>query len=243
MFERCPKCSHQPLPADQALPAACPGCGVILAKVRDEAPLAHRVLDEADEEREGPLLLRVPDTCSTAGVTARAALWLAFAVWAAVMIRLDVRTGEFNEAFLHRPLLVFHEAGHVIFGPFGEWMTIFGGTAGQLLMPAIMAGALLWTNRDPFGASIGLWLLGVSLLDVAPYVYDALHPQLVLLNGSTGEDGGHDWIFLLETMNARQRSQGLGLAVHHVGVAVIALALAWGALLLALQWRHRTDTG
>lgn len=28
----CPKCGHAPLPADQALPAACPACGIVLAK-------------------------------------------------------------------------------------------------------------------------------------------------------------------------------------------------------------------
>ena len=28
----CPKCAHTSLPLDQALPAACPACGLILAK-------------------------------------------------------------------------------------------------------------------------------------------------------------------------------------------------------------------
>src|SRR5690606_10331935 len=32
-YDRCPKCAHAPMPAQQALPAACPGCGIILAKV------------------------------------------------------------------------------------------------------------------------------------------------------------------------------------------------------------------
>ena len=32
-FAQCPKCTHAPLPQDQSLPAACPGCGVILAKI------------------------------------------------------------------------------------------------------------------------------------------------------------------------------------------------------------------
>jgi predicted nucleic acid-binding Zn-ribbon protein len=46
MFTLCPKCGHSPLPADQALPAACPACGVILAKVA----LAQKVaLDDVDE--------------------------------------------------------------------------------------------------------------------------------------------------------------------------------------------------
>ncbi len=33
MFTQCPKYGHTPLPHDQASPAACPACGVILAKV------------------------------------------------------------------------------------------------------------------------------------------------------------------------------------------------------------------
>ena len=100
---------------------------------------------------------------------------------------MDYRVGEMGESFLHRPLLVFHEAGHIVFMAFGEWMTILGGTLGQLLMPILLAGALLLKNRDPFGAAVGLWLFGVSVLDVAPYMYDALHPQLMLLSGTTGE--------------------------------------------------------
>ncbi|MDB5812522.1 MAG: hypothetical protein JWN94_4644, partial [Betaproteobacteria bacterium] len=28
----CPKCGHAPLPADQSSPAACPACGIVLAK-------------------------------------------------------------------------------------------------------------------------------------------------------------------------------------------------------------------
>ena len=32
---------------------------------------------------------------------------------------------------------------------------------------------MLRKNRDPFGAAIALWLFGVSMLDVAPYMYDA----------------------------------------------------------------------
>jgi hypothetical protein len=31
-YPGCPKCGHAPLPADQSLPAACPACGIVLAK-------------------------------------------------------------------------------------------------------------------------------------------------------------------------------------------------------------------
>src|SRR4051812_48340316 len=119
-----------------------------------------------DSDSTDSLLLRVPDQVDAQRFWLRVALWLGFAAWGMVLMRLDVRTGEMGESFLHRPLLVFHEAGHVLFMPFGEWMTVMGGTLGQVLMPAIMGLALLLKNRDPFGASIGLWLLGVSVMDV-----------------------------------------------------------------------------
>lgn len=43
MFTICPKCGNSQLPTNQALPAACPACGVILAKV------AQSMRDAGDE--------------------------------------------------------------------------------------------------------------------------------------------------------------------------------------------------
>ena len=102
-------------------------------------------------------------------------------------------------------------------------------------MPAILCGALLLKNRDPFGASIGLWLVGISLVDLAPYMYDSLHPQLTLLSGGTGEEGGHDWIYLFSSMGLLAKSQVIGALAHKVGALIVALALAWGGRVLWLQ--------
>ena len=241
MHIRCPKCGHAPLPADQALPAACPGCGVILAKL-GHVPVRKPRREDAAQEAHGEgwraLLLRVPERVDVTAFWLRAALLAAFAVWGAVLIAQDVRTGEFASSFLHRPLLVFHEAGHVVFAFLGHWMMVAGGTLGQLLMPLLLAGALLLKNRDPFGAAIGLWLLGVSLLDVAPYAYDALEPELMLLSGGTGEEGGHDWIFLLSSLGWLAKSQLIGGIVHKLGAAVVLVALAWGGWVLRLQHAH-----
>src|SRR5262249_2787460 len=107
-----------------------------------------------------------------------------------------------------------HEAGHVIFRPFGEFVITLGGTLGQLLVPAVLSAALLLKNRDPFGSSIGLWFMGVSLLDISPYVFAALNPKLVLLTGTPGEDGPHDWIYILEAVGLRNQAQLLGTLVH-----------------------------
>src|SRR6185369_9061854 len=81
---------------------------------------------------------------------------------------------------LHLPNLVFHEAGHVIFGFFGRFLTVLGGSLFQVLLPLGLAFAFLRQN-DPFGAAVCTWWAGQNVLDVAPYIADARALQLVLL--------------------------------------------------------------
>ena len=237
MFDRCPKCNHAPLPADQAWPAECPGCGVILARVGQPAPVRSQPVDA---EPAGPRswLWHVPEQVDVTAFWIRVGLLLAFALWGFVLCRLDYTTGDIGESFIHRPLLVFHEAGHVIFRLFGRWMTVLGGSLFQVLFPGILAGALLWKKRDPFGAAIGLWLVGISICDVAPYMYDAWEPVLPLLGGGTGADSFHDWIYLFDSMNLLHRAQRIGGIAHAVGTGVVMLALAWAASVLWLQRRR-----
>ena len=47
MYTRCPKCGHAPLPQDQASPAACPACGIILAKFAVRAAAAAAAQGDA----------------------------------------------------------------------------------------------------------------------------------------------------------------------------------------------------
>jgi hypothetical protein len=240
-FSRCPKCGQRGLPADQSLPAACPACGVILAKVAPArvASVPHRgaqLSDAQDRPAWVEWLLQVPERVDPLRWGLRLALVLGLALWAWVLVRLDYRDGGMGTSFLHGPLLVFHEAGHVLFSPFGEWIAVLGGTLTQLLLPALIAAAFLWKQRDPFGAAVGLWLLGASLLDVAPYMYDALEPQLTLLGGGIGEEGGHDWIYLFESLGLRGQAQWIGALTHKLGALVILLALSWAGTLL---WRQR----
>ncbi len=244
LFSQCPKCGNSSLPQDQSLPAACPACGLILAKygmevVRPEPESAED--SDAEPGRVQQLIAQlreevryIPEHVDPAVFWARAGLLLLAVLWGLKLIWLDHRTGDMNSSFLHGPLLVFHEAGHVIFRLLGEFMMVLGGTLGQLLMPAIMVVALL-KSRDPFGAAIGLWLFGVSVLDVAPYVYDALEPRLVLLGGHTGAEGGHDWMYLLGETGLIKRAQGLGWMVHKLGALVMLSAVGWAAWLLKQQ--------
>jgi hypothetical protein len=238
-FNQCPKCGHSPLPVDQSLPAACPACGLVLAKFGAAPPPRVRE-EERTIARLTSLVTHAPATVDPAASWMRVALLVVFAAWGVRLIFLDHRIGEMGSSFLHGPLLVFHEAGHVLFMLFGEFLTVAGGTLMQLIVPAVLCGALLIKNRDPFGAAIGLWLLGVSLLDVAPYAYDALHPQLVLLGGHTGEEGGHDWIYLLTKLGLLQRSQGIGWLIHKLGAVIVLLSIYWAGWLL---WQQQKRLG
>jgi hypothetical protein len=136
MFETCPKCDHAPLPADQAFPAECPACGVILARIGSAPPRGHAVVVD-DREPHGlrALLWHVPEQVDASAFKVRVALLAFFAIWGLRLAWMDYRDGEMAGSFIHAPLLIFHEAGHVIFRPFGQWVAVLGGTLGQLLMP------------------------------------------------------------------------------------------------------------
>ena len=119
LFNQCPKCGHSPLPKDQSLPAACPACGLVLAKFGVAPPPRVREDEAAEEDRPvarlTSLVTHVPATVDPAALWMRFALLAVFAAWGVRLIFLDHRIGEMGSSFLHGPLLVFHEAGHVLF--------------------------------------------------------------------------------------------------------------------------------
>ena len=245
LFATCPKCGHQRQADEQSLdPGLCPACGLIFAKwIRRGSfvPTAQR----ATEEAEAPVpnvrdrLLAVPEEMNVTTWWSRLILLGLLTFWSWRLAGYDYRNGEMGSSFMHAILLPIHEAGHVLFIPLGAFMTIAGGSLFQWLLPLGCAAAFLIQNRDPFGAAIGLWWSGTSLLDLAPYIYDAKAPQLVLLGGHTGEDGPHDWIYLLDQFGRVNQSPVYGAFAHGVGVVVIVLSLAWASLLL-LRQRNRS---
>jgi hypothetical protein len=103
-----------------------------------------------------------------------------------------------NEGYI--PLIgdvntAIHEFGHYLFMPFGEMMTILGGSLFQILFPLIFMGYfLLPKRRDVHAAMVCLWWVSINMLDVAIYMADARAGQLMLLNGLTGQESdAHDW--------------------------------------------------
>ena len=107
-------------------------------------------------------------------------------------------------------------------------------------MPVIACVALHHTNRDNFGASLALWWLSISIMDAAPYAYDAAAPKLILLGGHTGDDGPHDWIDMLDDLGLLRHARGVGHFLHEIGLMVMLLAFLWGGIVLYRQYQHRS---
>lgn len=141
---------------------------------------------------------------------------------------------------LHAVHLVIHEAGHVLFSWGGEFMHFLGGSLLQVLMPFIWFVAARFWGKDAFAGALCLWLMGHSLVDVAPYINDARSLQLMLLGGGTGREvEGHDWEYLLTATNLLHRDVFISRAVLSVGRWVMTLSLLWAAAVLVVESRMR----
>src|SRR5574341_456357 len=126
--------------------------------------------------------------------------------------------------FLDRVDLVFHEAGHPIFGLFGEFLGILGGTLMQLLIPAVVLG-YFFLHQQQYSAAITLFWLGQSLFNVSVYVRDARAQGLPLLGG---EDTLHDWHYLLGRLHLLSWDQALGNLVYLAGLAALIGSILGG---------------
>jgi hypothetical protein len=142
---------------------------------------------------------------------------------------------EYTSFFVGGINLGFHEMGHVLFRPFGEFLMIAGGTLTQWLVP-VVAGALLYLRqRDPFGVAFCLCWLSTNLFSSATYVSDArgqLNLPLVSFGGQMfGADGGGDWTRMLGRLGHLEWDTRLALLFKVGGVGTMLLGLALGAWL------------
>jgi hypothetical protein len=184
-----------------------------------------------DETTWRERLLAVPDTVTRSAWLGRVALFIVIALWGASVI-----FGRMTEppTVLHLTVILFHEAGHVLFALFGEVLRIAGGTLGQLLMPIVCAVAL-HRHDDNFGAALACAWASLSLVDASIYAYDAFDPVLPLIGGGTGADSAHDFVFLFERFGQLRHARGWAMLMKVLGGIGLLLALAWAGAMLVLQ--------
>ena len=174
-----------------------------------------------------------------AALAARIALLVGLAAWTWHLASQPMAVAA--ASILHLVNLPFHEAGHVLFMPFGRFMTTLGGSLMQIVVPLVCAGVLLVKTRDQFGASVATWWCGENFLDLAPYIDDARSLQLVLLGGYTGaEVEGHDWEAILTRLGWLHLDHALARGARVAGLLVMVAALAWAVATLT---RARATSG
>jgi hypothetical protein len=126
--------------------------------------------------------------------------------------------------FMHGINLIFHEAGHVLFSPFGRFIYMLGGSLMQILVPAGICGYFFYT-RQRYASAIALCWAGENFWDVSIYIKDAQDRVLPLLGG---EISYHDWHYLLLQLNALAKAQPFGNFVYSLGILVYGFAIFAG---------------
>lgn len=245
MFAQCPKCKAALTPGDVAASERCPACGLIFAKYLQAQRRTPAPLGGPPQDRPAVFarLLYVPERVVSLNFYGRCAAYTFFFIWGWRLYAMDVGAADIMDSFLHLIVLPIHEAGHILFIPLGRFMAVLGGSLFQVLLPLILMAAFVFgfggSRRDNFAASLMLWWAAASIIDVAPYIWDAYDPKMMLLGGATGaESDGHDWQNILGDLGLIKRAHLIAGIAHALGLALMLAAYAWGAALLYLQFRR-----
>src|SRR4051812_39688732 len=89
-------------------------------------------------DRVKALVFYVPeDGVDPVHVYARAGLLAVLVIYGFKLAAMDVPSWETAGSLIHLPMVPIHEFGHVLFRPFGEFMTLLGGSLFQAGLPLV----------------------------------------------------------------------------------------------------------
>jgi hypothetical protein len=247
------KCPHCGFDQNEGL-TECIKCGIVFAKYAPErhhsthgpplpspsSPSNEDITITGSRHFFKELFFSVQPETNIISFMGRVLVLLVMIIWGMKFIFSSIGSNYSGNSFMHLVNLPFHEAGHIIFRVLGRFMMMLGGSLTQLLVPFICLVTFLVKTRDTFAASVSLWWLGQSLIDLAPYINDARQLQLMLLGGVTGQDveDFHDWEFILRNLGLLQYDHLLAKTAHVTGALFMTCALVWGGFLLARQYRN-----
>jgi hypothetical protein len=130
--------------------------------------------------------------------------------------------------------LLFHEAGHPIVGVLSTRLEPYGGTAGQLVFPLVVAVSC-WRTGHCLGLAAAVIWFCENGFNIARYMADARRLELPLVGG-----GDHDWNTIFARWGWLEHDTQIAWAVKLAGWIGIVLACAW---VLRRGWldRNRHD--
>jgi hypothetical protein len=153
---------------------------------------------------------------------------------------LSIAYAPLKGSFLDLVDLPVHETGHLLFRPFGQFLSVAGGSLFQIIMPAAFAAYFI-RHEKYYSAAIVLFWVGQSILNVFVYASDAVPMQLVLTSGLTGSEGSfHDWNYLLTETGLINQARTVANIIRLLGTLTI-LAAGIGAVYYSIYPQDETD--
>jgi hypothetical protein len=189
--------------------------------------------------QEGPLRVWIRDSIKEAP---SAGYWQVCALFHAWLLYLAVRyTGstEYSGVF-EMVLAPIHEAGHVLFGPLGEFIGILGGSLLQWLAPLFLAIGFV-KQRDLYALCFSFILFGIALNQSYCYMDSSFqmekYPNMVFVSLGSGEVV-HDWQYIFGALGMYRSYTTVALLIRLLGLSFIWLAWTAGAWVLWRTARH-----
>jgi hypothetical protein len=148
----------------------------------------------------------MPTSASSLTRNARIGLLVILAVYGFVLLR---DPSAFR--LIDNVDLAIHEAGHVFFGPFGEFIGFLGGTLMQLIVPLTFMGYFIY-KRDLYATSVllcsGGWgrISGTSRYTSKTRALWSCHSSAE--GCTTGELSWGSWAIYRETRRSDKRCMG-----------------------------------
>ena len=136
-----------------------------------------------------------------------------------------VSGGDFPK-YMDGVFVPVHEGGHLIFGWFGEFIAVAGGTFLQLAAPAMLAIYFAF-RRQPQGVTFCIFFFFEQFGPIATYMADARAQELPLLTVGSGDNVIHDWNYLFGK---------LGVLAHDTQIASAMRVIGWLGMLGIVAW-------
>ncbi|MGE0397508.1 MAG: hypothetical protein AB7T06_12365 [Kofleriaceae bacterium] len=121
--------------------------------------------------------------------------------------------------------LAFHEAGHIVYGIFGDTAQLYGGVLGQLTFPIVAMG-VFFVRREAAGVAVGAIWAAQNLFNIARYMADARAKELPLVGG-----GEHDFEHIFTRWGVLHRDLAIAKDVRVIAWIIIVGTVAW------IAWR------